>query len=58
MQKYFDFLEELRESGATNMFGAVPYLQEEFSELRYDRKRANEILTTWMHSFKGSDTAK
>ena len=58
LQKYFDFLEELRESGATNMFGAVPYLQEEFPELRYDRKRANEILTAWMHSFKGSDTAK
>ena len=33
-------------------------LEEEFPELRYDRKRANEILTEWMHSFKGGDAAK
>ena len=36
-QKYFDYLEKLRQSGATNMYGATPYLQEEFPELRYDR---------------------
>ena len=26
-QKYFDYLERLRQSGETNMYGAVPYLQ-------------------------------
>ena len=25
-QKYFDYLERLRQSGETNMYGAVPYL--------------------------------
>ena len=29
-QEYFDFLDDLRESGRTNMFGAAPYLQEHF----------------------------
>ena len=28
--KYFDWLEDLRKSGITNMFGAVPYLQTRF----------------------------
>lgn len=49
---YFDYLEQLRESGETNMYGAVPYLQEHFSELRYDRERAAEILSEWMCSFR------
>lgn len=38
-QKYFDFLEKLRQSGETNMYGAVPYLQSEFPELRGSQKR-------------------
>ena len=33
-QKYFDYLEQLRQSGETNMYGAASYLQEEFPELR------------------------
>ena len=51
MDKYFSFLEELRENGITNMMGAVPYLQAEFPELATDRARAREILTAWIHSF-------
>jgi hypothetical protein len=31
-QKHFDFLEKLRQSGVTNMFGAGPCLYEEFPE--------------------------
>lgn len=53
MEKYFDYLERLRESGVTNMFGAAPYLQDEFPELKSDRKRAGEILRAWMDSYKG-----
>lgn len=30
MQEYFDFLEKLRDSGVTNMYGATPYLQKQF----------------------------
>ena len=43
------FLDELRESGETNMFGAVPYLIGEFPNLT--RKEASFILTCWMKTF-------
>lgn len=52
MEEYFTYLEELRESGATNMFGAAAYLQEHFPELRHDGRRAHEILQAWMDSYK------
>lgn len=52
MKKYFDYLDELRDSGKTNMFGAIPYLQERFLELRYDRKRAGDVLLAWMDSYQ------
>jgi len=42
------FLDDLRESGVTNMFGAAPYLQEEFG---LDRRDAKDILIEWMKSF-------
>lgn len=41
----FLFLNALRESGATNMFGATPYLQEEFD---MSQKEARAILIKWM----------
>jgi hypothetical protein len=47
--KYFDFLDNLRESGVTNMFGAAPYLLEYYPEL--DKNRAREILKDWMKTF-------
>lgn len=53
MEKYFEYLEQLRESGEVNMFGAVPYLQREFPELEHDRNRAVTILQAWMGSYKG-----
>lgn len=52
MKKYFDYLNCLRDSGVTNMFGAVPYLQEEFPELSYDRAQAVYILRQWMDSHR------
>lgn len=45
-ERYFEFLDELRESGVTNMFGATPYLRKAFNEL--DEKEAREILKEWM----------
>ena len=45
---YYQFLDELRESGQTNMFGAGPYLQEEFGMTRAEAK---EVVLTWMKSF-------
>ncbi len=44
-QEYFDYLEDLRESGETNMFGAGSYLAEEFG---LTSKEASVILLEWM----------
>ena len=48
-EEYYEFLDNLRESGVTNMFGARPYLMEEFIGLSI--VEANEILTSWMKTF-------
>jgi len=48
-EKYFVFLDSLRETGATNMFGAVPFMLEMFNEL--GKRQATAILTDWMKSF-------
>jgi hypothetical protein len=50
-QKHFDFLEELRQSGETNMFGAERYLYEEFPN-DFDRQghrspAASACLRKW-----------
>jgi hypothetical protein len=49
MEKYFSFLNVLRDSGVTNMFGASPYLQSEFG---LNRSEAKKVLAAWMNSFK------
>lgn len=46
--EYFVFLDVLRESGVTNMYGASPYVQEEFS---VNRDKAAKILSAWMKTF-------
>ena len=51
MMKYFEYLDRLRESGVTNMFDAVPYLQQKFPELSFDRAQAVYILRQWMASY-------
>ena len=48
----FAYLLNLRDSGVTNMFGAVPYLQREFA---FTREVASEWLGEWMDSFKSED---
>ena len=50
MEKYFEYLDQLRQSGITNMFGAVPYLQKEFLELSFERNKATKVLKAWMDS--------
>jgi len=44
------FLDDLRESGARNIWGAGPYLEREFPELAAGKK-ANTVLGYWMKSF-------
>lgn len=46
--EHLDYLDVLRESGVTNMFGASPYIMEEFD---VTSKEAGTILTYWMKSF-------
>lgn len=42
------FLNDLRDSGVTNMFGASPYLQKEFG---LEKGEARQVLANWMQSF-------
>ena len=48
MDEYFEYLEELRQSGVTNMFGATPYLMGEFGLSKYE---ARDILSQWMKGY-------
>jgi hypothetical protein len=43
------FLDTLRKSGESNMFGAGPYIQERFGITKYD---ANRFLVKWMETFE------
>ena len=45
--EYYVYLEDLRQSGITNMFGAVPYLSSEFPDIG----NAREVLMSWMNNY-------
>ena len=47
-QEVFDYLDDLRESGITNMFGASPYVAEEFE---MNKDLARKYLTNWMENY-------
>ena len=51
MKQYFDYLDRLRNSGVTNMYGAASYLQREFPELGFDDARARQLLVAWMDGY-------
>lgn len=51
----FIYLDRLRINGLTNMFGARPYLEEEFD---LDRPTSTTILSAWMVTFDGSPVAE
>lgn len=46
--EHLEYLDNLRDSGVTNMFGAGQYLETEFN---LTRPVAREILTYWMQTF-------
>lgn len=54
-EEYFEYLDNIRDSGLINMFGAAPYLQEAFDLDRYDAK---DILLEWMDTFAERQKAK
>lgn len=48
-EEHLEFLDDLRESGLTNMFGAVPYLTDTFFLTKLEAK---EYLKYWMATFE------
>ncbi len=42
------FLDGIRDSGITNMFGAAPYIQDVYD---IDRKLSRDLLGFWMNTF-------
>jgi len=44
----FEYLDNLRESGVTNMFGAGPYVEAEFG---LGRREAGNMVGEWMKTF-------
>ena len=42
------FLDQLRESGAINMFGAAPYVSDAFG---VSRNEARDLVKNWMQTF-------
>lgn len=51
-EEYDIYLEGLRRSGVTNMFGASKYLEYEFG---LNKKDAKEILASWMKDYEHID---
>lgn len=48
-KEQLEYLDALRESLVTNMFGAAPYLQRDFGLSRADAKA---VLMEWMETFE------
>lgn len=53
--KEWIYLEKLRRSGITNVFGATPYLENEF---RISEAKARKILLDWMKNYNSDDYAQ
>ena len=50
--EYWIYLEDLRRSGETNMYGATPYLMAEFG---LSKNEARKILADWMQNYNPDD---
>lgn len=51
-KKTWLYLEWLRRSGQTNMYGAVPYLMEQFW---FNEEEAKRVLINWMQNYNRDD---
>lgn len=47
-EEMFDYLDNIRECGVVNMFGATPYIVEAFE---ITTKEATQILKEWMENY-------
>lgn len=54
MRGYFEYLDELRASGETNMFGAAPDLAREFN---IGIREARDICLLWRDTFSTASVA-
>ena len=50
--EHWIYLENLRRSGETNMYGAVPYLEVAF---KLKKEEATKILSDWMKNYNPKD---
>jgi hypothetical protein len=48
-QEVFEYLDDLRESGEANMYGASSYVQEEFG---LDKREARDLCIKWRLTFE------
>ena len=55
LRKYFSYLDELREEGETNMFGAPSHLVAMFG---MSRTEAMEVTYAWMKTFGDERTVE
>lgn len=53
--EYFEYLDTLRLSGVTNMYGAGSWLTNAFD---IDRNVASKVLSAWMDTFDAKLTAE
>lgn len=53
-EEHLEYLNDLRDSGETNMFGARPYLINEFG---LSKKDAASILSYWMEAYSERNPA-
>lgn len=53
--KYWIYLENLRRSGIVNMYGATPYLENEFG---LSHSEARSVLADWMRNYNPEDYAE
>ncbi len=53
VQAVFSFLDNLRDTGAVNMFGAAVYVRSAFG---YDKKLSSKLTILWMENFADAGT--
>ena len=54
LQELLEYLDELRESGQTNMYGAGTYLRDDYG---LTRKLAGDVIGYWMRTFSARHPA-
>ena len=54
-KEYFEFLDDLRDSGVTNVFGSAPILAEEFGLcIRHARTIVGDYMRQKQNSYNGN----